>query len=585
MLSELSIRDFAIITDLHILFGTGFNVLTGETGAGKSIILDALTLILGGRADTAFIRAGCEKASVEAVFALKPAVREAITPLLAAEEVELEGDGESLLVAREIRANGRNICRINGSPVKVSLLREVGELLVGIHGQGEHLALLNPKSHLPLLDAFAGVVEERKQLSAAVGQLRGLQKELSDLRQDERTRQQRLDMLRFQVQEIDAANLRVGEDEELRQERERLGNMAQLVQQTAVAISLLAGRPDEEIPSAADLLGQVEAAVAVLAKLDSTQQELLPRFQALFAEFNELASELRHYEDKLEHDPERLAFLEERLELMTRLRRKYGAEIGDILALRDKAYIELDNIEHSEERIEKLLKEIDKRLKQVGQAAVALSNKRQKAAKQLAKGIEKELGDLKMTAEFGVDFTRQPAQPPETGAYVGEERLAFDHSGIDVVEFLISTNPGEPLKPMAKVASGGETARLMLALKTVLAQADETPTLIFDEIDQGIGGRIGMVVGRKLWSLSSHAGHQVIVVTHLPQMAGFGDTHFHVSKRVADGRTTTQVLELDHPQRVDELGAMLGTKEDLGRVSAHSLLQEAQAVKNGQIAS
>ena len=579
MLSELSIRDFAIITELHILFGTGFNVLTGETGAGKSIILDALTLILGGRADTAFIRAGCEKATVEAVFALKPALREAINPLLAAEEVELEGDGESLLVAREIRSNGRNICRINGSAVKVSLLREVGELLVGIHGQGEHLALLNPKSHLPLLDAYAGVLDERKALSSVVHDLRGLQKELADLRQDERTRQQRMDMLRFQVEEIDAAHLRLGEEEELRQERERLGNMSQLVQQTAAAIALLAGRPDEDIPSVGDLLGQAEAAVAVLAKLDATQQELLPRFQLLFAEFNELASELRHYEDKLEHDPERLAFIEERLELMNRLKRKYGAEISDILALRDKAYTELDHIEHSEERIEKLLKEIDKRLKQVGKMAETLSAKRQKAAQTLAKGIEKELADLKMTAVFGVDFTRQPANPPVTGAYVGEERLAFDHTGIDLAEFLISTNPGEPLKPMAKVASGGETARLMLALKTVLAQADETPTLIFDEIDQGIGGRIGMVVGQKLWSLSRHAGHQVIVVTHLPQMAGFGDTHFHVSKRVVDGRTTTQVLELDHPERVDELGAMLGTKEDLGRVSAHSLLQEAQAIK------
>lgn len=578
MLTELTIRDFAIINDLHLHFGKGFNVLTGETGAGKSIILDAVTLILGGRADTTSIRAGCEKAVVEAIFELDETAQKAIAPLLEEEALD-DGPADSIIISREIRNNGRNICRINGGTAKISTLREVGEHLIGIHGQGEHLALLSPKSHLPLLDAYAGIEEERKALTAEVRTLRALEKERNDLRQSERTRQQRLDMLKFQVEEIAAADLRIGEEEELKTERARLANMEQLVRNSTEALAILSGFEDGETPSVSDMLSQIEAALTVIAKLDTTQKEQLARIQGLISEFDELAADMRAYSDDLEHDPERLSFLEERIELINRLKRKYGDSIEAVLQLYDRAIQELDTLENSEERIGKLDKEIDGYLHKIGNLAAALSQKRQEAAQKLAQAIEHELSDLKMTARFGVDFTHQPAIPAETGVYVGEERLAFDHTGIDQVEFLISANPGEPLKPMAKVASGGETARLMLALKTALAQVDATPTLIFDEIDQGIGGRIGAIVGQKLWSLTSHAQHQVIVVTHLPQMAGFGDTHFHVSKQVSNGRTSTAVTKLDIQERIAELGAMLGTKEDLGKVSARSLLQEAQAVK------
>lgn len=578
MLTELTIQDFAIITNLHLRFGKGFNVLTGETGAGKSIILDAVTLILGGRADTTFVRAGCEKAVVEAIFELDENAQQAITPLLEEEALD-DGPADSLIISREIRSNGRNICRINGSTAKISLLRDIGEYLIGIHGQGEHLALLSPKSHLPLLDAYASIEDERKAFTAEVSALRALERERDELRQNERTRKQRLDMLKFQAEEIAAADLRIDEEEELKSERTRLANMEQLVLNSTEALAMLSGFDDGETPSISDMLSQAEAAISVLAKLDDTQKELLARMQGLVSEFDELAADLRGYNDDLEHDPERLSFLEERIELINRLKRKYGDSISEILEVYDAAVKEMDSLEHSEERIGKLNKEIDQYLRKIGQLAQTLSEKRQTAAKQLAKTIETELGDLKMTARFGVDFTHQPAEPAESGAYVGDKRLAFDHTGIDRLEFLISANPGEPLKPMAKVASGGETARLMLALKTALAQVDTTPTLIFDEIDQGIGGRIGSIVGRKLWSLTSQAKHQVIVVTHLPQMAGFGDTHFHVSKQISNGRTSTAVIELDHHQRIDELGAMLGTKEDLGRVSARSLLEEARVIK------
>lgn len=587
MLKELHIRDLAIITEVQLQFGSGFNVLTGETGAGKSIILDAVSLILGGRADTTLIRAGCEKAMVEATFDLQQseAVFGRVQRLLAAEELEHEDDPRTLVIAREVRANGRNVGRINGQKVTLTLMREVGDELIGIHGQGEHLALLHPRSHLPLLDAYAGLGDEREKLTAVVRTLRHKEKELADLRRDERTREQRYDMFRFQIEEIEAANLQPDEEEDLRTERNRLANMAQLATNSAAAHAIMSGEFGEsDIPSVSDLLGEAEAAVAVLAKLDDSQAPLLARLQGLLSEFDDISAELRDYHENLEHDPQRLDFIEERLELINRLKRKYGDSIAEILATRDHAAAQLEKIEDSGNRIETLTHEVDRDLRTIGQLATALSQKRQKAAQVLSKTIETELKDLKMNAQFGVDFQHVVAEPPETGAYVAdtktqtEQRLTFDHTGIDHVEFLISANPGEPLKPMAKVASGGETARLMLALKTALAQADHTATLIFDEIDQGIGGRIGSIVGHKLWSLTK-SQHQVIVVTHLPQMAGFGDSHFHVSKRVVNGRTETNVAELDHHARVGELGAMLGTNEDLAKVGARSLLKEAEAAK------
>ncbi len=580
MLAELSIRNFAIITELTLTFNRGFNVLTGETGAGKSIILDAVSLILGGRADTSFVRAGADKAMVEATFELSSSAAEAVQKLLAEHDLVDDDDPNGVTVSRELRSTGRNVCRINGSTVRVSLVRELGELLIGIHGQGEHLALLHPKAHQPLLDAYAGLQTAQKKLAEDVRALRGLERERNDLQQDARTRQQRIDMLRFQVDEIDLAQLTAGEEESLRQERTRLSNMEQLLQASSVATAVLLGLDDGETPSAVDLLGEAESSVATLARLDESQQEMYGRLQGLVSEFNDLAGEVRDYLENLEHDPVRLNEIEERLELISRLKRKYGDDIAEILALRDEAAAELDKIENSDERLAELQVEIDKKLRDLGGKAAKLSQKRQKSGERLSRVVEKELGHLKMKAQFGVQFST--VEDPE-GLYVGENRYAFDHTGYDKLEFMISANPGEPLKPMAKVASGGETARIMLALKTALAAVDSTPTLIFDEIDQGIGGRIGSIVGEKLWSLAGVAQHQVIVVTHLPQMAGFGDAHFHVRKRVQQGRTSTAVTQLDHQERVAELGAMLGTKEDLAIVGARSILQEARKVKESRL--
>ncbi len=576
MLAELYIRNFAIIDELRLQMMPGFNVLTGETGAGKSIILDAVMLVLGGRADTNMVRAGTETAYVEAAFVLSPELQTAVFPLLEAEGLD-EEIGEELLLARELRMNGRNICRINGRAVSLALLREVAEPLIDIHGQGEHLSLLKPRSHLPLLDSYARLEKERGEVAQEVHALGRVQKELAGLRQNERLRAQRSDMLAFQIQEIGAANLQVGEDEELRAERVRLGNTEHLTRYAAEALALLSG-VDDETPAVIDLMGQAERALVQLARVDAGQEAQLEQLQGLAFQVSELTGDLQRYLESLEFNPDRLNFVEERLELISNLKRKYqAADEAALLTLRQQAEKELDTLAHSEERIATLEQEEEKRLRQIGGLAVELSRKRQAAAQRLATAVEQEMAHLSMSgARFQVDFQTEPAA---NGLFVGESRLAYDHSGIDKAEFLLSTNPGEPLKPMAKVASGGETARLMLALKTALAQVDVTPTLIFDEIDQGIGGRVGDVVGQKLWGLAAVGRHQVIVVTHLPQLAGYGDAHFHVSKRVQDGRTTTAVENLDRNGRITELAAMLGTQGVHARGGAESILAQASHAK------
>ena len=577
MISELYIKDFAIIDELRIQLAPGFTVLTGETGAGKSIILDAVMLLLGGRADTALVRAGCETAYVEGIFHLPSTLREDVASLLAQEGVE-DSDPDTLLLAREIRVNGRNICRVNGRAVTLNFMSEISEQLVDIHGQGEHLSLLKPRSHLPLLDAYGGLVEERRALAREVTALRKVESELRDLRRNARNIAQRIDMLEFQVGEINAARLEPGEEEELRAERTRLGNVEQLMESVNEALHLLLGE-DDEIPAAVDLMSQAEKALGNLVRLDETREPWLERLQGLVSEFDELVADLRDYQEELEFNPSRLGYVEERLDLINALKRKYGDTVEEILEFGKRAQQELEDIGQNEERSEVLEMEVERYLRRIGQMAQALSEKRQAAAERLAAAVEKELADLNMAgARFNVEF--ETVEDEEAGAFVGGRRLAFDHSGYDRVEFLISTNPGEPLKPMARVASGGETARLMLALKTALAQVDETPTLIFDEIDQGIGGRVGDVVGRKLWGLAAQGQHQVVVVTHLPQLAGYGDSHYHVSKGINNGRTVTAVRRLDNGGRIEELAAMLGTHDHSARQGAESILNQAATVKN-----
>jgi DNA repair protein RecN (Recombination protein N) len=580
MLTELTITNFAIIDELHLRFTPGFNVLTGETGAGKSIIIDAVSLLLGGRADTTFIRTDADVAQVEGIFRLNERLQADINPIL--EREGLEGDiADTLILGREIRATGRNYCRVNGRTVSLSLLEEISQPLVDIHGQSEHLSLLRVRAHQRFLDQFAGLDEPRETMAQEVRKLQATRKELAGLLRDEQELARRVDQLTYQVEEIEAARLQPGEEEELTAERTRLANAEQLSQLAGEAYAALYEGGEEQL-SAADLLGQATRALAQLRKIDASLGEQEQLAESLAIQVDELARTLRDYQESIEFSPARLAQVEERLSLIYSLKRKYGHSIEEVLAFGERAQAELESITHSEERIEALREEEEQLRHTLGRMAAELSQARRAASERLAAEVEAQLADLSMEgARFAVDlsWTDDP-----NGVYVGEQALACDERGIDRIEFLIAPNVGEGLKPLVKVASGGETSRLMLALKTVLSAADETATLIFDEIDQGIGGRVGGIVGRKLWGLTQTDGlqHQVLCVTHLPQIAGYADTHFRVEKGVSEQRTTTCVRTLSGDGRVEELAVMLGTPSEGTRRSAQEILEEAAAARSAR---
>jgi DNA repair protein RecN (Recombination protein N) len=575
LLVELSIKNFAIIDELNLRFSPAFNVLTGETGAGKSIIIDAVSTLLGGRAESEYIRAGTDESRVEGIFHLDEAMQAAILPLLKEDGLEGEDD-ETLILAREIRRSGRNICRVNGRAITLGTLERIAQRLVDIHGQSEHLSLLRVREHVNLLDRYAGLWPLRSQVADEVSALRQVQQELRELLRDERELARRADLLEYQVQEIAAARLEVGEEKELEAERNRLANAERLTELTDEAYRAL-GEGEEGQSSAIDLLGLVVRNLTSLEKMDPSLTERHRVAEEVSYQLEDLVQSLRAYHDQIEFDPVRLRQVEERLDLIHSLKRKYGDSIEEVLAFGQAAQGELEAITHSEERVEELQAEEDRLLHEVGDLATRLSAQRWEAGDRLSAAIEAELADLNMErARFGVSLEQSE---DADGVWVGAKRYAFDGTGIDRVEFLIAPNVGEPLKPMVKIASGGETSRLMLALKTVLSAADETPTLIFDEIDQGIGGRAGGVVGYKLWSLSPE--HQVLCVTHLPQLAGYGDNHYKVGKTVVGERTVASVQELEMDGRLEELAQMLGTATKVTRQSAQEILEAVKKSKEG----
>lgn len=577
MLEELRIHNFAIIDALELNFAPGLNVITGETGAGKSIIIDAVELLLGGKADASAIRAGSDKATIEGVFAIKTLTRAILIPMLEREDL-LTDDDQYLTLYREVRSTGRSVIRVNGVTVTQDILREIGSTLIDIHGQSEHLSLLNSRQHLDLLDRYADLLDIREALETLVRNVNETRREIRSLQEDEAAIQRRAEQLRREIEEIDAAELVVGEDDEIRAERTRLSNSEQLATLANVIVKLLngdEGGATEDLP-AVDRLMQVATHLSKLANIDPELGEWHELAESISAQAQELALEMADYAENVEYNPKRLNELEERLEVINKMRRRYGATIELVLEHAERAREELDGIENSEERLKTLYQREGELLHHIGELAEKISGVRQQTGQQLARLVMRELKDLRMErAEFEVSITYKD---DPNGCYVGDRRLAFDSTGIDNVEFMLSANPGEPLRPLAKVASGGEAARIMLALKRVLSQADHTPTLIFDEVDQGIGGRVGTVVGEKLWTLTN--GHQVLVVTHLPQLAGFADRHYHVRKLSQGNRTTTQVTPLDdEPLRIRELAEMLGTTGESGQMSARDILEDARQRK------
>ncbi len=577
MLEELRIQNFAVIDRLELQFGAGFNVITGETGAGKSILIDAVELLLGARADTTLVRAGSERSRVEGLIRLDARARLAVMPLLEREDLLDADQPDYLTLMRELRLRGRSTARVNGIAVRSDILSEVGRQLFDIHGQSQHLSLFRPRHHIDLLDRYADLLDARAGLAGMVGKLTALHAEMRQFRDDDEALRRRADLLRHELEEIRAAELDPAEEAELETERNRLANSEQLATLAAEAARLLNGDDSAQAAPAVDSLMGVAAALAKLARIDPALADDYAAAESMAQHAQELALTLSRYASDVEFDPYRLDELEERLELIATLKRRFRADsIDGLLAYAERAAKELAGIDDGDQRLDQLSRRADQLLRQIGDISARLSRARTEAGAALSRAVMRELGDLRMErARFEVQL--QQAEHP-AGCFVGERRYKFDAKGMDDVEFMLSANPGEPPRPLAKVASGGEAARIMLALKRVLTAADQTPILIFDEVDQGIGGRIGAVVGEKLWSLTGE--HQVLCVTHLPQLASFADAHFQVRKALDDQRAATEVRALtDERERVAELAAMLGAAGAAGLESAREILAAARTRK------
>ena len=547
MLKELNIKNIAIIDHLRVEFAPGLNVFTGETGAGKSIIVDALNLALGERASADLIRTGCQEAVVEAAFELNGRGTAEIAALLSEQGIEA-GPEEDLIVRRVLSSSGKNKVYINGSLANLNTLAALGARLADIHGQHEHQSLLSLEHQMELLDSFGGLSELIGVLSDAYHRLQDVRKELAGLEAGERDRAQREDMLRFQKNEIEAAMLKPGEDSELANEQKLLANSEK--------IAGLSHAADEALYSSENsvLTGLKKAMTNLrdIAAIDSRIALVLELCEAGRAQIEEASREVSAYAGRVEFDPDRLEQIGDRLDLIQKLKKKYGSTIDEIIEFGKIASFELERMGRSTDEIERLKKEIQSIKSGLTAKAHELTRKRGAASRELEEKIEAELSHLGMKkTTFTVKITQEPGEDTVDGHKLGPR-------GADRVEFLISPNPGEEPKPLAKIASGGELSRIMLALKTILLEGDSIPTLVFDEVDAGIGGEVAEEVGKKLKRVATK--RQVFCITHLPQIASMATSHYGVSKSVKKDRTNTEIRLLDKKERVGEIARMLGGK-------------------------
>ena len=552
MLRELRVRNFAVIESVAVPLAPGLNVLSGETGAGKSMLIDAILLIRGARAQGDVIRADTETAAVEAVFDVEP--RGPVAALL--DEAGLALDDGQLVLRRELSRSGRHRAFANDSPVTVGLLERLGDHLVEVHGQQEHQRLLEPARQLELLDRFADADELREEVGGLFTKFREARAEVERARAAERDRAQREDLLRFQVGELDAARLRPGEEAELRAERKRIQHAGKLAAGLGEAAALLDDDPD----AATSRLGRAARLLGDLGRIDAAFAAPVAALDAAQAHLEEVLAALRALRDGVVVEPGRLEAIDERLDALTRLRRKYGDSEEAMLRFRDEAAAELERLGRHEEILAEQERMLGELRAELGAAATALADRRQAAAERLAPRVERELRALGMErAVFRAPVERAPIE--DVGA-----------RGLDRVEFRLSTNPGEELRPLARVASGGELSRTMLALKAVLARADRVPTMVFDEVDAGIGGRVASVVAQKLAATAE--GRQVLCVTHLAPIAAAAQHHVRVAKSVRGGRTRVSAEPLAGEARVEEIARMLGgeTVTDTARGHARELL-------------
>ena len=531
MLSMLHIENIAVIERAEISFDSGFNVLTGETGAGKSIVIDAISAILGERAYRDMIRTGENKASVRAVFTDVPEY-----PWFAENGVDYDPE---TVVQREIYLDGKNVCRVNGCLVSVSILRKLGIQLINIHGQHDSASLFDEDNHLTFLDAFSDDQNLLGDYSVKFSEVAALRRQIDKMTMDEGEKLRRMETLKYQIAEIEKAELEPGEDEELEQRRKLLQNAEKLSDGMDEAVNCLYGGDDSD--GAAGLLAQAQYALARLQRFSDSFSGLHERVSDLMYQVQDVAEEVRDARDSLSYSAEELERLEERLDVIHKLRRKYGTTCQDILDYLDRAKKELDDIEFAEDHLERLKKKLHQAEKAAWDAAYRLREARQQGAQSMSKRILEELSQLDMPrVKFECQF----------------RELDLTDSGADAVAFYMSANAGEALKPLSKVASGGELARIMLAMKNVLAEKDQVSTLIFDEVDTGVSGRAAQKVAEKLRSVAAHK--QVLCVTHLPQLAALADTHLLIAKSERNGRTYTSVTSLDREGRKRELARIIG---------------------------
>ena len=575
MLRELVIENFALIDRLHLEFERGFNILTGETGAGKSIIIDTVSLILGGRSSAEQVRAGSESAQIEGVFELDD--KPEIFHILAEWGISL-GDDQLLVINREINQSGRSRCRLNGQTVTVLTLSRIGSLLMDIHGQHEHQSLLSSIAQREILDSFGGKVLQRKAEEVAELYLnwQGIKKELETLVTGEEEKNQRVEFLTFQLQEIERAKLQPGEAERLEQEREILAGAEKLYENTSATYQLLYGA--DEPGSALDKLGEGVQALEKATEIDASLQQWVEMVTQVACQVEEVSREIRAYRDRIDFNPEKLSRTEERLDEIAKLKRKYGQGIPEILKYAEKIRKEINSNEDRTERIAILTKKLQTIEEELSLAVQALSSLRKVTAERLERAVAKELTEVNMDKTvFTVSLKRIIDE--KKGLLVDGEKVAITKEGIDQVEFLVAPNPGEGLRPLAKIASGGELSRLMLILKVIMAEEDQIPTMVFDEIDAGIGGRTAQAVAEKLLLLG--LSHQVICVTHLPQIASMANKHFYIEKKTHRERTLVEVRALEKNERVDELARMLGGAEvtSTTREHAREMLLLAESVR------
>ncbi|OAK75307.1 DNA repair protein RecN [Lederbergia galactosidilytica] len=563
MLQELSIKNFAIIDEIHVSFEKGLTVLTGETGAGKSIIIDALHLLMGGRGSSEFVRHGEKKAEIEGLFDLTPEH----PCYLRSSEFGIEIEDGMLILRREISHNGKSVCRINGKLVTISILREIGSTLVDIHGQHEHQELMDESRHLSLLDQFGGekianaLMNYREIYTTYVKIL----KKINDLKLNEQQIAQRLDILQFQAKEIQNADLKLNEDEQLLAERKQLANFEKIYASLKASYEGLQGEK-----AGLDYIGHAMGHLESAAELDDKYSEAYETTANSYYLLEDISTQIREGLENMEFDPDRLNEIEGRIHEINQLKRKYGGTIEEILEYGAKIEEEMETLTNREARIDELERKLDSIKKDLAVEGKYLSKLRKQIAEILSTSIHRELKGLYMEkAIFKPVFTLDE-----------KPHIEFKKDGIDEVIFYISTNPGEPLKPLSKVASGGELSRIMLALKTIFSKHQGITSIIFDEVDTGVSGRVAQAIAEKIAKISQHS--QVLCITHLPQVAAMSDTHFLISKKEEFGRTKTHLTNLQKNQKINEIARMISGAEmtELTREHAKELLEIAGTIKN-----